>query len=227
MTPIQIADRLQSYSVRLRTGSLYRANALWTIWQSFNDAQNPLRAPDIKRRSAAGAINILASSALHETIMIIARALDGPGRGNATATNRVSFPIMVELMEMEGVQEELVRRARNWFEDGFRAEENAASARQAMSEFRELSGSLRSSDGATRLRAFRDEFLAHNLEFEEERRRPIIKNVTDLLSELTALSDKASLAFEGSDTVWEMGADALRHSCAELWRLIETGARVS
>ena len=218
-----VADKLQAYNKILRNSSLYRANALWTTWQSFNSNDNPLRSIPLPKRDAAKTINLFASATLHEAIMIAIRALDSAGRSTALKTNRVSFPVMVGLMKLDGVRDELVNRARNWFEDGFLADKNQLSVETAMSELERETSELADSDVAKRLRNFRDEFLAHNLAFDEERERPVFSDVTQILTDLRALSDKASLAFEGSEIGWDFADDEWSRSASDLWRTIYDG----
>jgi hypothetical protein len=227
MRPAAIADRLADYSRRLHNGSLTRASSLWAIWNSYNDAENPLRAEGVRRRRSATVLNILAQSALHETIMIVVRALDG-SRGKPLASNRVSLPVMIELALLPGVRDELETRARAWMEDGWQAHENA---RACLAALEDLSAGVRrleveEPNRQRRLRNFRDEFLAHNLHFEEERERPIIGDITGLLRDLRHLSDRAELAFTGTQTEWSQFDQDLDQLSRDMWHLIRDGAEV-
>jgi hypothetical protein len=227
LTPQQIADRLAQYSTRLRTGSITRAKALWTVWRSYNDAQNPLRDEQLPRHLGAPALNILVSAALHESMMIIVRAFDQRGHRNLFQTDKVSFPIMAELTEQPGVRAELEIRARNWLE-GWQAEENA---RACLDSLDRMEGALErlATEAPNRqqlLRDFRDEFLAHNLEIEAERARPFYAHITGLLEELTTLSDHAELAYSGLHVHWDVLQDQYGVASAALWQTIRNGAQV-
>jgi len=226
LSPSEIADRLGSYSTRLRTGSLTRAMALWATWQSYNDVQNPLRDDRLPRHPSATALNLLASAALHETIIILVRAFDQAGGRGPLRSDKVSFPILLDLTWIDGVREELELRARLWLPDGWQADENANACTAALDDLGTTLERLRTEEPnrQKRLRDFRDEFLAHNLEFDEDRSRPLIGDITALLSELVVLSDAAELAFNGNNVHWDMLQQDVSASAASLWEVIRHGA---
>ena len=218
----EIADRLEEYATILRTGSISRAIGLWTIWQSYNEENNPLRDDRLDRSAASAALNTLASAAMHETIMIVVRVFDKHGRGGRV---RVSFPVLGKLIKNADVREVVESRAKSWLPDGDLAEENVQAVRTAIEGFERRLGKVLSEkpNRLERLRNFRNEFLAHNLKFEQERDRPILRDITGLLEEARALSDQASIAFGGSMVVWEPLENDADRSASELWRLVRQG----
>lgn len=228
-TPDVIADRLATYSTRLRTGSLTRAKALWSVWQSYNDAQNPLRDDRLPHHQGSATLNLMASAVLHETIMIVVRAFDRPGQRGPFRTDKVSFPVLLALVEQTGVYEELEQRARSWLPDEWQGDENARACLQAVNE---IAATLTRLDAEQpnrqrRLRDFRDEFLAHNLQFDARRDAPIFHDITTLLDELTQLSDAAELAFNGNSVHWDVLNGDMQRSAASLWAAIREGAQVN
>jgi hypothetical protein len=226
LTPEQIADRLADYSSRLYSGSITRARSLWGIWSSYNSPENPLRAIGVDRSRSAVVVNILATATLHETIMIAVRALDDPGRSGLFKTNRVSFPVLAGLADQAGVRAELRSRARVWIEDGWQADQNEEICLNALNSLNEHLERLQHEEPNRQklLRDFRDEFLAHNLEFESDRARPLIGDITSMLEELTQLSNLAQLAFNGASTVWEPFQQDISRLADLLWRQIRDGS---
>jgi hypothetical protein len=224
-----IADRLATYSARLRTGSLTRAKALWSVWQSYNDAQNPLRDDRLPHHQGSATLNLMASAVLHETIMILVRAFDRPGQRGPFRTDKVSFPVVLALVEQVGVRAEVEQRARNWLPDGWQGDENARACLQAIDTIAAILARLdvEQPNRQRRLRDFRDEFLAHNLEFDDRRDAPIFHDITTLLDELTELSDAAELAFNGNNVHWDVLHGDMQLSAASLWAAIHEGARVN
>ena len=227
MSPDGIADRLSAYSDRLRSGSITRAKALWSTWRSYNDSLNPLRSAEVPRHRGAGAVDLLASAALHESIIIIVRAFARPGRGGVLQTNRVSFPILAELSTINGVRDELEARARRWHPDGLREDENARGSMEALDRMVSRIDGLLVEDPnrQQRLRNFRDEFLAHNLEIEVKRESPVFRDITELLDELTHLSDDAEFAFSGNHLDWGVFNDQAKENAESLWEVIRRGAQ--
>ena len=228
-TPDVIADRLATYSTRLRTGSLTRAKALWSVWQSYNDAHNPLRDDRLPRHQGSATLNLMASAVLHETIMIVVRAFDRAGQRGPFRTDKVSFPVLLALVEQAGVREELEQRARIWLPDGWQGDENARACLQAIDAIAAILARLDAEqpNRQRRLRDFRDEFLAHNLQFDFRRDAPIFNDVTTLIDELTQLSDAAELAFNGNAVHWDVLNGDMQQSAASLWAAIRVGARAN
>lgn len=128
---------------------------------------------------------------------------------------------MAELVRQPGVLDELEQRARNWH-DGFNADESARTCRNELALMEAGVERLQAEEPSRhqRLRSFRDEFLAHNLTFEEERERPIIGDVTGILNELTELSNQTELAINGANVIWEPLEADIRQRADALWQRV-------
>lgn len=157
--------------------------------------------------------------------MIIVRSFDRAR--DPLETDRVSFPIALALVDLPGVQDVLELRARNWFADGWLADKNADGCLAALRLMRASLTRLSSEEPnrQQRQRDFRDEFLAHNLDFQIERARPVIADIGGMLDELTQLSDYAELAFNGASTDWEPFEEDTRRRADQLWTLIRRGVQ--
>lgn len=220
-----IIDRLSRYSKRLRA-STYRTIQLVEIFQSYNDPANPLRAPDLARHRASGAVNHLIDAAIRELVLIVVRVFDRPRQGqDVLRSDKVSFPVVLQLAAIAGVREYLREDARCWFEDGFQADRNEAAVERSIEELSVALDRLANEvpNRSRLLRDFRDEFLAHELEFSTDRARPVYKHLTDMVLELEGLTKATSMAFEGSQVEFEIGHRDARHGADALWELLAKG----
>jgi len=225
LTASDIADRLKQHSRILYNNCTCRAIALWTLWQSFNDQNGPDHEVKLGSIYSAGALNWLMQSALHETIIIVTRAFDGY-RKDVVRTDRVSFLVLEGLLQLPGVREEVVQRARSWL-DGAYPEHHDEAVTKAMTN---MLGSLdrlknETPNRLTILRNYRDQFLAHNLVIDAQRDRPIFQYVTDLLEELVTLTEQAELAFSGGEIAWDFYRREVTGSADALWTAIRTGLK--
>jgi len=132
-------------------------------------------------------------------------------------------------MKLDGVQKEVEDRAAMLAPDLASAQENIASVRLAMDDLDDGVHQLLSEDPNrhSQLRAFRNQFLAHNLHFEETPDNPIICHVIDFMIELKRLSDAATIAFGGEAVAWNVIEDTVNRSSDEFWSLLYSAARSS
>lgn len=220
MNTEQIITRLDLYSKRLRQ-SVTQALCLNSTFQSLNENEEWRTA--IAGNRVAAAANIVQHAVLRELILIVVRVFDQPRRKLETS-DKVSFPVISMWLEREDVRDELLRRARGWFGDGYRADENEASVRDAIKRLKDSLDRLAAENPnrEKRLRHFRDEFLAHELHFEIPRDKPLFGHIYEMIDEIKALSEATSLAVEGSSVAWNFVNEEMRESADELWRLAAT-----
>lgn len=217
-----VTARLTAYSQRLR-GSTYRAIHLHETFASFNDPANPLRQGGAYS-IASTAVNVLLDAALRELILILVRTLDQP-RGHVLQSDKVSFPVVLQLASLPGVRDRLTENARAWLE-GDNADQNAEAVSCSLDLIAESLERLgaEAPNRSRLLRDFRDEFLAHELQFDAPRARPLYRDLAAMVLELEQLSAAASMAFEGADVAWDHAHEQGREPAIELWRVIRSGA---
>lgn len=227
MGPLEPPPELVPHIARLRActertqDSTLRAIQLIEIFNSFNDASNPLRNNDLARHDAANTVNALIDAAIRELITILVRMFDPVGRGGLLKTNRQSFLVMLDLSRVDGVRSFLCDQARRWYGD----DERGNDIPQAIEAFEGALERLNTEtpNRCALLRAFRDEFLAHQLHFDFERDRPINGYISEIVGEVETLTKACALGFYRSAVTYETAHANARSSADGLWRLIWRG----
>lgn len=199
------------YSARLEDSSLKRARGLLSIFNSSNQVDNPLRklpGPDGK----AVSINLMMSACLHETILIACAVLDTPRHGRPVLkSNMVSFPVIAELMRIEGVND--LRLA-----DG-----DTEIKQSAQQRFFQRLGGLKLGDigdRLTRVRDYRDQYLAHALDHDTDRPPPKMGDILELMDEACIISGDCQLALFGKRTTVNEDVVTVSESIEAVWRKI-------
>ena len=212
MAPEETVERLKAYSRRLRA-SVVRAISLLEVWASLNEAGPTREAISLSPTSAAA--QVIWEATLRELVLILVRVFDPPGDPRR-GTDRVSFPVINEQLKKPEVAALLIGAARGW-QNGWEPPENAATAERAIRLLGEVLARLQNEEPnrARRLRHFRDEFLAHELDLKEQRDRPTYDNLSEMVEEVVQLSNHAGLAVEGATTHWPHGT--VRRSADALW----------
>ncbi len=203
--------RCMDYAFRLEDSVLRRGRGLLTIWNSSNAADNPLRAlsgPDGK----AFSINLMMSACLHEAILITCAVLDRPKPNRALLkSNLISFPVIAGLMQLSGTKE--LRLA-----NGGEAVKQAAQAR-----FFERIKSLDEEPlkaRITRLKGFRDEFLAHALDQDWSKTPPSLGDLAVLMDFASILSGDCQLALFGKRVSLRHELVTVSESVEAVWRML-------
>ena len=211
LLPDEALDRCRLYASRLEDSILKRGRDLLTIWDSSNAHDNPLRnvsGPDGK----AVAINLMMSACLHEVILIVCAALDGrKGNRPLRTSNLVSFPIVAELMQEAGDEADVLDA------------EHLQIATLARQRFLKRVADLAvnpSAERLQRLRAFRDDHLAHALDQQELRTPPMLSDIHSLMDEACILSGDCQLALFGKRTTWREDLVTVKESIDAIWRII-------
>lgn len=216
LTTEQAVQRLATYSERLRQ-SVYQAMSLYACFQALNDSPEPRTA--VNTTPAKAAANIIQHAMLRELILILVRVFDGRGHYPLEATDKVSFPVILEWVTQPLIEADLIAKARLWFADGHRANENETSVKAAIDQLRSSLARLDAEipNRQQRLRDFRDGFLAHELRRDIPRDPPLFGDISSLLDEIRLLSEAVSLAIEGKSTHWDNLEDECRGSADWLW----------
>jgi hypothetical protein len=203
--------RSMDYVFRLEDSVLKRGRGLLTIWNSSNTPDNPLRAlpgPDGK----AVSINLMMSACLHETILITCAVLDSPKPNRALLkSNLISFPVIAGLMQIPGTEK--LRLA-----DGDEAIKLAAQPR-----FFEHIDSLKQEPmkaRITRLRGFRDEFLAHALDQDWSKTPPALGDITALMDLACIMSGDCQLALFAKRVSLRPELMTVSESIEAVWRML-------
>lgn len=128
-----MVDRLRSDVERMQETTL-RAIELGEIFASFNDAANPLRDNALAPHGEAATVNAMMDAVIRELVVILVRVFDGPGQRGALKSDKVSFPVMLELSRLPGISTYFAADARVWYRD-FLSDENEKSVVQAALAF--------------------------------------------------------------------------------------------
>lgn len=218
-SPEQTIERLTTYSKRLH-GSISQAKILYVFFQSLND--NRELRDRINGTEANIATNLLMHAVLRELILILVRVFDGPGRYGIERSDKVTFPIIAQWLEREPIRAALLERAQHWFEDGYKAEQNAATVSAAIKGLQDRLDRLRHENPNREklLRDFRDGFLAHELHCAIPRDPPLFGHIGTLLDEIRLLSEGTSLIIEGAEIHWDNLDDRIRTSADWLWNRV-------
>ncbi len=203
--------RCMDYVFRLEDSVLKRGRGLLTIWNSSNTPDNPLRAlpgPDGK----AVSINLMMSACLHETILITCAVLDTPKPNRPLLkSNLISFPVIAGLMQIPGTED--LRLA-----DGDEAIKRAAQERF----FQRIDGLSQEPmrEKVTRLRGFRDEFLAHALDQDWSKTPPVLGDITALMDLVCILSGDCQLALFGKRVSLRPELVTVGESIDAVWHML-------
>jgi hypothetical protein len=199
-----------------------QALCLHTTFRSLNEGEEWRR--EISRGPASAATNIVQHAVLRELILILVRVFDKP-RAKLETSDKVSFAVVSMWLERGDIREALAARARVWFPDGYRADENEAAVRDAIQRLHDGLHRLEieNPNRNRRLRDFRDQFLAHELHLEVPRDPPLFGHIAEIGQEIKGLSEAAALAIEGSSTAWNFVDDQMRDSADALWRSVALG----
>lgn len=181
----------------------------------LSEAFHVLNAPGerrqrIARSPASPAVFMYENAALREQVVILTRVFDPPG------DQRLSFPVVRELLAKPGVTEHLVIDARTtWpFQD---PDESEAIVRRHITELGERLDRLKTEEPnrLKRLRDFRNTNIAHELWHETPRPRPLFQHVWDITDEAVACAESVKLVVEGSAVGWLEGT--VQRSAEWLW----------
>ncbi|HMI20383.1 MAG TPA: hypothetical protein VK533_12630 [Sphingomonas sp.] len=206
--------RAQLHAHRLCDEAMVKAQGLFAIWDTYNTAENPLRGP-LSYSEASISINQMATSVLHETILILVASMDVRGRSTLEKTNRVSFPIVRELLSRPGVMGDVLARA-----------DIPIANKQAFDRYCSALDRLdvEQPNRLQRLRHFRDEYLAHHLDFPVGRTPPLMSDITTMLAELSNIAADLQNALYGQHVDWEHRRVQMRESALSLWSLVAKGS---
>lgn len=212
-------ERLTTYAERLNQ-SVTQAKLLYASFQSLNE--NEELREFVGQTPAASASNILMHAALRELMLILVRVFDRAGRFPIEKSDKVTFPIVAEWLARAPIRAALIKRARDWFEDGYRADENEASVKAAMDDIDARLDRLRteSPNREQLLRNFRDGFLAHELHREVPRDPPLFGHIGEMLEEIRQLSEATSLAIRGTEIAWGPLEDQITRSADWMWQRV-------
>jgi hypothetical protein len=157
----------------------------------------------------------------------LVRVFDQPGHRGLERSDKVSFPVVLGWLERPEIEAALRARARGWFIDGYRADKNEGTVVDAIARLRDNLARIggEQPNRQTRLRDFRDEFLAHELHIEVPRDKPLFGHIGEMCEEIKALSEAASLAIEGSTTAWNFVDGEMSQSADEFWRRVAEGGK--
>ena len=218
-TPEETVERLIIYAERIHQ-NVAQAKVLYACFQSLNENRDLHER--IVKTPAGFASNTLMNSVLRELMMIIVRAFDKRGGYKLEKTDKVTFPIIAEWIAREPIHALLLQQARNWFDDGYRADENEASVRKAILDLNERLEKLQTEDPnrEKRLRNHRNVFLAHDLHRPVPNDPPLFGDISELLEEMRLLSESATLAIRGSEVSWELLDDEVKRSADWLWKKV-------
>jgi hypothetical protein len=209
-----VVARLERCSRRI-WGATRRARELREVWTVLNEGRAVRMA--ISRSPASAAATILQDALLREQILIIVRLFDFP-RGPALKSNRISFPVVRELLTLPGVMEVFTERARSW--PGQSESKNMEIVHARFAGFEERLGRLQAEDPnrERRLRSYRDENLAHELYFEQPRPKALYGYIPDLLHEVLQLTEDVGLIVQGAHYFWDEGE--AERSATALWSAV-------
>lgn len=208
-------DRLTKASSRLfmAVSNALRLNEAFHV---LNAAGN--RRQQLARSAAAPAIFLYENAALREQVIILTRVFDPPGR------NRLSFPVVRELLAKPGVAEHFIQDAREtWpFQDPDQSEETV---RKHIAELSARLDTLANEEPSRlkMLRDFRNTNIAHELWHEVPRQNPQFQHVWDITSEAKACAEAVKLVIEGSAVGWAEGM--VTKSSTWLWDAVAAAVK--
>lgn len=190
-------DRLTKASSRLFVAV---SNAL-----KLNEAFHVLNEPGerrerLARSPASAAIFLYEHAAIRQQVIILTRVFDAPG------PNRLSFPVVRELLSKPGIVDHFVQDAREgWpFQE---PDESEATVRRHISELGERLDRLANEvpNRLKLLRDFRNTNIAHELWHEAPRQNPQFQHVWDITDEAKACAESVKLVIEGAAIGWAEG----------------------
>jgi hypothetical protein len=171
----------------------------------------------IAQSESGVAAGLLEHASLHIQIAIVVRLFDVPGRRKGR-TDRLSFPVAAELLDLPGVMEALIEDARGWPVGEAQANENQV--RRQVEEFKDgLQRLLHEQPNRLEvLRRFRDVNIAHELTPIAGEPRPQYGHLTALTEEILALAKLLQNVVSGSVVFWQRGH--VTGSALALWRSV-------
>jgi hypothetical protein len=193
------------------------ARATEEVWRSLNEGE---QRRTVAASPASQAAFIYERATRDAQILMITRVFDRPSKNGALLTNRQSFPVCRDLLDLPGVTEWLIKDALTW-PNGL-AHLNSQHVQEHLVRFRERLTALEQEQNPNRqalLRAFRDENIAHELHFVDQRERPLYRHVTELLDEIKLLAEHLSFVVEGTVVRWDDTGLARRSGLA-LWAAV-------
>ena len=221
-TPEETIARLTIYSQRLRA-SVTQAKILYVSFQSLNG--NPDLRETVNGTPARTATNLIMHAVLRELIMILVRVFDKAGHNGIMRSDKVTFPIVAEWIARVPIHDLLIEKARVWFPDGYRADENVQTVESAIGDLNTRLNRITSEDPNREklLRDFRDGFLAHELHRQVELPGPMFGHIGGMLEEIRLLSESASMVIEGTDIAWDNLDHDVMRSADWLWKRVGSG----
>ena len=224
LTTEEILARLEAYSRRLH-GSVEQATALQAVFSALNEGSLKATKRDKLWGPMAGAFNIIQHALLRELTLIIVRVLDRPRK--LETSDKVSFVVIAQWLERDGVSEALVEKARerhpaNW------ARRNVWMTRRAIRGLKQRLDRLAAEDPNRErlLRNGRDDFLAHELHREIPRDQALFGHLMEMTNEIQALSRDALIACTGHELEFDHIAAEGKDGAEQIWRaLVERGFR--
>lgn len=189
----------------------------------LNEAFHVLNEPGARRQrlarsAAAPAIFLYENAALREQVIILTRVFDPPG------SNRLSFPVVRELLAKPGMTEHFVRDARaTWpLQD---PDESEATVRRHIAELGARLDRLANEEPSRlkMLRDFRNTNIAHELWHEIPRRNPEFQHVWDITNEAKDCAESVKLVIEGAAVGWAEGM--VTRSATWLWDAVSDAVK--
>lgn len=208
-------DRLTRASKRLFSAV---SNAL-----KLNEAFHVLNEPGDRRvrlaRSAASpAIFLYENAALREQIIILTRVFDPP------ANNRLSFPVVRDLLSKPGIIQYFVQDARDtWpLQD---PDESEATVLRHIANLDERLDRLANEvpNRLKMLRDFRNTNIAHELWHEIPRQSPQFQHVWAITNEAKNCAESVKLVIEGASVGWAEGT--IGRSATWLWDVVANAVK--
>lgn len=192
-----------------------RAIALSEVWHFFNGNQDVRQA--VAASPASTAALVYEDASLREQIVIMVRLLDTAG--DALKSDKISYPIVRDLISLPGISEHFIDQARGW-KNGNSPDENEKHLKEQIECFRSRLSKLELEEPnrARILRNYRDENIAHELFIAESRPKPLFKYIWDLLPEIVALTEDVKMIAEGANVVWPR--DQATQSASALWSAV-------
>ncbi|MCM5559306.1 hypothetical protein [Pleomorphomonas sp. JP5] len=193
--------------------------------ESTMEAGNSIIISDFKGKNfyGADAVNTIMQSLSHDLSLHLSRLYDiGVRNRHVNKRDVASIPLLIRLLRQKRCQNELAKRARNWLPtmphlaEQFESDCLSAisSASQSYSDtFRGPYGR----SGLKLLKEFRDNFLAHSL-MKEQQRRPIYLQLFRLNDCARNFIHFAQLAVTGNNSDLKDYEEMFRKDAEHFWR---------
>lgn len=213
--PPQIADvvdRLLHAKQRI-VQAIVLARRATEAWTALNDF---LLRDEFEDTPVHQAVSIIQRVTLDSRIMVI-RLLDQPGWRGALGSDKISFPVCVELLALPGVVQAFEERASFLADNPDEQREMVRRHETALRDRLQAIVDERPKNRAERIRHFRDENIAHEL-LPLGRPRPEYRDLSWLLDELTEMTRDLALVVNAENIYFP--PDEVTRSATALWQAV-------